>query len=72
MSKKISEGGQGATIPFKASKVKHKLKFYNAQILSVCYLLFIFIVDSSSVLVYFPTSKSLVFHTYSCAVQKIG
>lgn len=64
MSKTISEDGQGATIPFKPSKIKHNLKFYDARIISVCYLLLIFIVNSSSILVYFLTSKSLFFmHT---------
>jgi len=68
MRKTISEGGQGATIRFKASKIQHNLKFYDAQNLSVCYLLFMLIVNSSSVLVCFPTSKCLFF--YSCAVEK--
>lgn len=64
MSKIISEGGRGATILFKTSKIKNKLKFYNTQILSVCNLLFIFIVNSLSVLACFATSKSLFFmHT---------
>lgn len=61
MSKTICEDGYCTTIPFKSSKTKHNLKFYDSQIFSVCYLLFIFIVDSSLVLVCFSTSKSLFF-----------
>lgn len=64
MSKTISEGGEGATILFKPSKIKNNLKFYNTQILSVCNLSFIFTVNSLSVLACFATSESLFFmHT---------
>lgn len=61
MSKTIGEGSQGATIPFKPPEIKHNLKFYDGQILSICYVLFTFIANSSSVLVCLPTSKSLDF-----------
>lgn len=37
MGKAISEGGNGATIPFKPPKIKTNLKFYKAQFISGCY-----------------------------------
>lgn len=63
MGKAISEGGHGATIPFKPPKKTTNLKFYKAQFISGCYRLFICIVNSSLVRVCFPMSKIFFFMT---------